>query len=162
MSAALRPMSASLRRGFPRQANNVVEIGGVRTLFRMPDLLSIGLGGGTIVDPSDPEHIGPRSVGFRLMEQALVFGGPTLTCTDIGVAAGLIELGDPQRVAGLSGDFVRRALARMHAMIEESADRMKTSQAPLPLIAVGGGGFLMPEQIAGFSGVVRVPHQEVA
>jgi N-methylhydantoinase A/oxoprolinase/acetone carboxylase beta subunit len=152
----------ALVRGFPRQANNVVEIGGVRTLFRMPDLLSIGLGGGTIVDPGDPERIGPRSVGFRLMEQALVFGGPTLTCTDIGVAAGLIELGDPRRVAGLSADFVRRALARMHAMIEENADRMKTSQAPLPLIAVGGGGFLMPEQIAGFSGVVRVPHQEVA
>src|SRR3546814_19834166 len=34
--------------GFPREANNVVEIGGVRTLFRMPDLLSIGLGGGTM------------------------------------------------------------------------------------------------------------------
>ena len=38
----------ALVRGFPRQANNVVQIGGVRTLFRMPDLLSIGLGGGTM------------------------------------------------------------------------------------------------------------------
>ena len=152
----------ALVHGFPRPANNVVEIGGVRTLFRMPDLLSIGLGGGTLVDPSDPDRIGPRSVGFRLTEQALVFGGATLTCTDIGVAAGLIRLGDPQRVAGLSADFVRRALARIHAMVEENADRMKTSTAALPLIAVGGGGFLMPQQIAGFSGVVRVPHQEVA
>ena len=35
--------------GFPREANNVVETGGVRTNFRMPDLLSIGIGGGTIV-----------------------------------------------------------------------------------------------------------------
>ena len=34
----------SLRHGFPREANNVVEIGGVRTLFRMPDLLSHGPG----------------------------------------------------------------------------------------------------------------------
>src|SRR5438105_1554650 len=34
----------SLRHGFPREANNVVEVGGVRTLFRMPDLLSLGLG----------------------------------------------------------------------------------------------------------------------
>jgi N-methylhydantoinase A/oxoprolinase/acetone carboxylase beta subunit len=38
-----------LRRGFPREANSVVEVGGVRTLFRMPDLLSIGLGGGSLV-----------------------------------------------------------------------------------------------------------------
>ena len=28
-----------LRHGFPREANNVVHVGGVRTLFRMPDLL---------------------------------------------------------------------------------------------------------------------------
>jgi N-methylhydantoinase A/oxoprolinase/acetone carboxylase beta subunit len=37
--------------GFPREANNIVEVGGVRTLFRMPDLLPMGLGGGTIIDP---------------------------------------------------------------------------------------------------------------
>jgi len=36
--------------GFPREANAVVEVGGVRTLFRMPDLLSIGLGGGSHVE----------------------------------------------------------------------------------------------------------------
>ena len=44
----------SLVRGFPREANNVVYVGGVRTLFRMPDLISIGLGGGTLCDPEDP------------------------------------------------------------------------------------------------------------
>src|SRR5580658_8434901 len=38
-----------LRNGFPREANSVVEVGGVRTLFRMPDLYSIGLGGGSVV-----------------------------------------------------------------------------------------------------------------
>jgi N-methylhydantoinase A/oxoprolinase/acetone carboxylase beta subunit len=79
-----------LRHGFPREANNVIEVGGVRTLFRMPDLLSIGLGGGTLVDPADPARIGPASVGYRLTHEARVFGGATLTCTDIGVAAGLI------------------------------------------------------------------------
>ena len=58
----------SLRHGFPREANNVVEIGGVRTLFRMPDLLSLGLGGGTIVSTAGvqrgPLTIGPASVGL--------------------------------------------------------------------------------------------------
>ena len=29
-----------LKAGYPREANNVVKVGGVRTLFRMPDLLS--------------------------------------------------------------------------------------------------------------------------
>ena len=63
-----------LRHGFPREANNNVEVGGVRTAFRMPDLLSIGLGGGTLVDPANPNaKIGPVSVGYQLTKRALVF-----------------------------------------------------------------------------------------
>jgi len=51
-----------LRHGFPREANSVVEVGEVRTLFRMPDLFSLALGGGSIVSP-DPLAVGPHSVG---------------------------------------------------------------------------------------------------
>jgi N-methylhydantoinase A/oxoprolinase/acetone carboxylase beta subunit len=161
----------SLRHGFPREANNVVEIGGVRTLFRMPDLLSLALGGGTMVSSaarsnvgvhSDPVRIGPTSVGFRLTEQALVFGGDVLTVTDVAVAAGLIDLGDRKRVAGLPPALVDAALARIRAMIEEGVDRMKTEAGDAPLIAVGGGSFLVPPRLAGVSDVVNVPHQAVA
>src|SRR5438045_8119474 len=63
-----------LRRGFSREANSVVEIGEVRTLFRMPDLFSIGLGGGSIVRQK-PVAVGPASVGYRITEEALVVGG---------------------------------------------------------------------------------------
>ena len=38
-----------LQQGFPRVAAIAVSIGGVRTNFRMPDTLSIGLGGGSII-----------------------------------------------------------------------------------------------------------------
>ena len=51
---------------------------------------------------------------------------------------------------------------RVHAMIEEGVDRMKTDASPIPLIAVGGGSFLIPECLAGISEVVHVPHQAVA
>ena len=155
----------SLRQGCPRQANSTVEVGGVRTLFRMPDLLSLGLGGGSQVHdepPGQTARVGPESVGYRLTERALVFGGPDLTATDIGVAAGLIDLGDPTRVAALPGARVAAALARIHAMIEEGVDRMKTDAADVPLIAVGGGCFLVPARLAGVSEVVHVPHREVA
>ncbi len=151
-----------LRQGFPREANNVIHVGGVRTLFRMPDLLSLGLGGGTLVDTHDPTRIGPVSVGYQLMERALVFGGEETTCTDVGVAAGLIDLGDRASVRGLSAAFVRTALARIHAMIEEGVDRMKSDASELPLIAVGGGAFLIPHRVPGISKVVSVPHQTVA
>jgi N-methylhydantoinase A/oxoprolinase/acetone carboxylase beta subunit len=151
----------SLRHGFPREANNVVEIGGVRTLFRMPDLLSIGLGGGSLVAHA-PLAVGPRSVGYRLVEQGLVFGGRELTATDIAVAAGLVDLGDRGRVASLPGELVKGAIARMHSMIEEGVDRMKTDAGDEPLIAVGGGCFLVPERIGGISEVIHVEHQAVA
>ena len=76
-----------LKHGFPREANSVVKVGGVRTLFRMPDLLSIGLGGGSHVT-LDPLKVGPVSVGYRLLKDGIAFGGQQLTTTDIAVAVG--------------------------------------------------------------------------
>ena len=150
-----------LRRGFPREANSVVEVGGVRTLFRMPDLLSIGLGGGSIVE-RDPLTVGPKSVGYRLSREALVFGGNTLTATDVAVAAGLVEIGDRRAVADLPKDLVAAVLAAARQKIEDSVDRMKTEAGDLPLIAVGGGAFLVPDRVAGISQVIRVPHGDCA
>ena len=151
-----------LRQGFPREANNTVDVGGVRTAFRMPDLLSIGLGGGTLVDPADPARIGPVSVGYQLKERARVFGGSETTMTDVAVAAGLIDLGDRKAVAGLGKSFVDAVLARSHTMLEEAIDRMKSDAGDTPLIAVGGGCFLVPEAMPGISRVLHVPHQGVA
>jgi len=150
-----------LRHGFPREANSVIEIGGVRTLFRMPDLLSIGLGGGSLVQ-ADPLAVGPESVGYRLIDESLVFGGDTVTATDIAVAAGRAQIGDSRAVAGFSRDIVERTLGRMHEIIEDAVDRMKTDARDLPLIAVGGGAFLVPDRLAGIAQVVRVPHGDCA
>jgi N-methylhydantoinase A/oxoprolinase/acetone carboxylase beta subunit len=151
----------SLVNGFPREANGVVQVGGVRTLFRMPDLLSLALGGGTVVDPATGA-VGPRSVGHRLTRDALVFGGGTLTLTDVAVAAGLVDLGDRGRVARLDPALVMAVLGRVRTMLEEGVDRMKVSADDVRLVAVGGGAFLVPDRIAGVDEVVRVPHAGVA
>src|ERR1700737_1260065 len=150
-----------LRRGFPREANSVVEVGGVRTLFRMPDLLSIALGGGSIVE-REPLAVGPQSVGCRLSRGARVFGGTTLTATDAAGAAGLAEIGDSGAVAGLPRDLVSAVLDAARGKIEDSVDRMKTEAGDLPLIAVGGAAFLVPDRVAGISRVIRVPHGDCA
>ncbi|WP_319410921.1 hydantoinase/oxoprolinase family protein [uncultured Cohaesibacter sp.] len=147
--------------GFPREANNVVEVGGVRTLFRIPDLLSIAIGGGTIIEP-DPLKVGPVSVGYRLGQEAMVFGGNTITCTDIAVAAGLVEIGDKSLVAHLDKNMVNTALETIHRDIAEAVDRMKSDAKEVPLLAVGGGAMLIPDKIAGISEVLNVEHQAVA
>jgi N-methylhydantoinase A/oxoprolinase/acetone carboxylase beta subunit len=150
-----------LHRGFPREAGSVVEVGGVRTLFRMPDLLSIGLGGGSLVE-REPFAVGPRSVGYRLTGEALVFGGDTLTATDAAVAAGIVEIGDRRAVVNLSPDLAHAVLDAARRKIEDAVDRIKTEAGDVPLIAVGGGAFLVPDRLAGISQVVRVPHGEHA
>ena len=154
----------ALKAGFPREANAVVHVGGVRTLFRMPDLLSIGLGGGSHVARSADGRvtIGPRSVGFRLPELARIFGGPQLTTSDIAVRAGMLSLGDASRVADIEEALVRDALAEAARMLEESVDRMKTEAAAVPLLAVGGGAFLVPDALPGVSEVLRPAHAAVA
>lgn len=150
-----------LRHGFPREANNVVHVGGVRTLFRMPDLLSIGLGGGSHV-AADGSEVGPLSVGYRLTQEAVIFGGSQLTASDVGVAAGLHTLGDPARAPQLDRAFVDRVLARVGEMLEEAIDRTKTDASDVVLLAVGGGAFLVPDGLKGVSRVVRVPNGDCA
>ena len=80
--------------GFPRESSLGVEIGGIRTNFRMPDLVTIALGGGSMIDSVDGRaRIRPQSVGYRLLDEALVFGGSTPTLTDSAVATGRAETG---------------------------------------------------------------------
>jgi N-methylhydantoinase A/oxoprolinase/acetone carboxylase beta subunit len=151
----------ALTHGFPREASVAVDVGGVRTNFRMPDVTSIGLGGGSLVK-EDPLTVGPQSVGYRLTEKALVFGGDTLTTTDIAVAAGVAEIGDKALVSHLDRDLVQAALARIQAMAEEVVDRMKTSAEPVPVIVVGGGSILIASPIQGSSEMVKPNHFEAA
>ena len=97
---------------FPRESSVAVTIGGVRTNFRMPDVMSIGLGGGSIVrEKADGTvTVGPDSVGFELTEKALVFGGDTLTATDIAVRLGMADIGDASLVKDVPYELAEKAL----------------------------------------------------
>src|SRR5690625_4504066 len=86
-----------LSNGFPRQTSLAAEVGGVRTNFRMPDIYTIGLGGGTRIRRAEADwKIGPDSVGYQLTEKAIVFGGDDLTATDIAIGAGMMQMPQAQ------------------------------------------------------------------
>jgi N-methylhydantoinase A/oxoprolinase/acetone carboxylase beta subunit len=150
-----------LMQGFPRESAVSVDIGGVRTNFRMPDVLATGLGGGSIVRDQG-ERIGPDSVGYEITSKALIFGGDTLTTTDIIVAAGLEDIGDRSRVARIPAKTIKAALNTIHSMVDEVVDRMKTSAEPLPVILVGGGSILVSRDLTSASKVVRPENASVA
>ena len=148
--------------GFPRESAVTVDIGGVRTNFRMPDVLSIGLGGGSLVRRDGAITVGPDSVGYRLTTEARVFGGECLTASDIAVAAGLVEMGDKSRVADIPAGLVSGAAAVIQATVEEAVDRMRTSSKVLPIILVGGGAVLVSRPVRGASEVVLPKYAQVA
>lgn len=149
--------------GFPRESALPRDIGGVLTNSHMPDILSIALGGGTLVRESETGlTLGPDSVGYQLTERALVFGGTELTATDIAVRAGQARIGDPSRVSALSGALVGRAVSLMHERIEDAIDRMKTNSKPVPVILVGGGHILLSRPLRGTLEVHRPRFAEVA
>ena len=151
----------ALVRGFPRESAVAVELAGVRTNFRIPDVESIALGGGSVVSP-EPWSIGPESVGYHLTSDALVFGGDSLTTTDCAVASGSAHLGDPDRVSHLAPELVAKAMADIQERVETQVDRMKLSRADVPVILVGGGSILLGDSLVGASRVMRPEHADVA
>jgi N-methylhydantoinase A/oxoprolinase/acetone carboxylase beta subunit len=151
----------ALMKGYPQEAAMAVAIAGVRTNFRMPDVLSIPLGGGSIVK-EDPLAIGPQSVGYRLTEDSKVFGGGTLTTTDIAVAAGLADIGNPDRVRYLSDSFIQGAREEIQNRMERAIDLVKLRADSVPIVLVGGGSILVGEKLAGASQVIRPDYADVA
>jgi N-methylhydantoinase A/oxoprolinase/acetone carboxylase beta subunit len=152
-----------LQHGFPREATTEVSVAGIRTNFRMPDVLSLGLGGGSRVRRDDGVvTVGPDSVGYRLVDEALVFGGSTLTATDVAVAAGLAVVGDPGLVRDLDKELVAAALRRIARDVADAIERMRTSPDPLTVVAVGGGSILLPDEFGDSGPVHRPEHFAVA
>jgi N-methylhydantoinase A/oxoprolinase/acetone carboxylase beta subunit len=149
--------------GYPREAQSTVEIGGVRTNFRMPDVLPLGIGGGSRVTwDGDDVMVGPQSVGYALIEEGLVFGGDVLTASDVAVAAGQAEMGDPSRVAHLDQVKVAATLRHIETRIAETVDRMKLVADDIPVVVVGGGSVLLGDHLDGASRVLRPAHASVA
>lgn len=114
--------------GFPRQAASLIEVGGVRTNFAMADVQSIALGGGSLVKvhetPQGPQVVvGPESVGHYLTRDAKVFGGSTLTTTDIVVASGRAEVGTKEAVSDLDPVVVEKAMANIKKHLEGIIDK---------------------------------------
>jgi N-methylhydantoinase A/oxoprolinase/acetone carboxylase beta subunit len=149
--------------GFPRPASALTSIAGIRTNLRMPDVLSLGIGGGSHVRDLDGDPVvGPDSVGYELTTEALVFGGGVLTTSDLATAAGRADIGDVTRVGHLDVDRVRVALAGIDERIADAVDRLRTSADALPVVVVGGGSVLLPDRLPGVSELIRPEHASVA
>ncbi|MCI2264285.1 hydantoinase/oxoprolinase family protein [Sediminivirga luteola] len=148
--------------GFPRQSAQAVDIGGIRTNFRMPDVLATGLGGGSAVHGSGRDlRVGPDSVGYRITSAALAFGGDTLTATDVALASGWAQIPGTRPVT-LDAVTLEAARERIRAGLEDAVDRMKPDAAPIDVVLVGGGALIAPSELDGVARLVRPEHAGAA
>ena len=136
----------------------IFQIGGVFTNFRMPELYSLGLGGGSLVNAA-AGTVGPLSVGRELLTRAQCVGGQDLTASDVAVRAGLLsDLGSADAVQ-LSAERAHELVEVMRTMVEDGVDRVKVSPEEVPLLVVGGGGVLLRRE-AEIKGVSKVVFPE--
>ena len=150
--------------GYPRQASAYSKIAQVQINAPMPDVSSVGLGGGSIVKTTSEGvvmSIGPESVGNRLTTEALCFGGSVLTTTDIAVAAGLAP-GVGTMPVRLDPVTISSGRALLASKFEDIVNSVKTQAGSLPIALVGGGTIICPRELDGGTNVVRSPFVSVA
>ena len=141
----------------------------------MPDIHSIGLGGGSRVrfSSSGQAIVGPDSVGHAILSEALVFGGKTLTTTDIAVSSSLrnsdvdnseaASIGNSEHLQGkVTPSQTDAALDRVRKILEAAVDKMKTEPGDIEMLLVGGGAVIVPRSLSGVSTIVRPPFFDVA
>lgn len=131
--------------GYPRRSLGQAMIGGIPLNFRMPDVLSLPIGGGSVVRRMGSGFtFGPDSLGSRLFKEGFSFGGNTLTLTDAAGKASLTPISEEKhRAIPLTEDEAKSIVMEAIDRIQDAVRIMRGSKKHLPVIAVGGGAFFL-------------------
>lgn len=134
-----------VRRSFPVRSLNMSNIGGVSLNFPMPDVLSVALGGGSIIRfNSSKPLIGPTSVGKSLATEGLSFGGQELTLTDAALVMGHIQIGQSTPRDFINLDQGKAIFDQVKETIKDLIVKMRGEYRTTPIVFVGGGSALLP------------------
>lgn len=150
-----------IQQGFPVEAPLETRIAGIRINFRMPHLLSIGIGGGSKINPMTAQ-VGPKSVGYQLQKKAFIFGGPILTASDLAVAAGWMNLGKHHYIKHIDPAFISKGLQFIQTAICKSIKTLIKIDGQQCLVLVGGAHQLLGTHLTGFKQVIRPKYAEIA
>jgi len=125
----------------PKRSCQATKIGGVELQFAIPDVLSLALGGGSIIAHG---AIGPQSVARMLLEKAQCFGGNTLTFTDVGVVLGVLDLpGANPTLVDLTKERAKELLLLAKDMLLYGIQKVVGKEKDLPIVVVGGASALV-------------------
>ena len=130
----------------------------------MPDVLSMGIGGGSIVRTDPDLMVGPDCVGYRLTDRGPLCSVATFSPLPTSHRGrGMAEVGDPAKVRdSLDRGMVTDAVPWIREPARRALDRMKAGPEPVPVVLVGGGSILVGDDLPGASEVIRPDHFAVA
>ncbi len=118
---------------FPKESSIAVEFSGIRTNFRMADVLSIPLGGGSIINQKTP-YVSNQSLGNRITTDSLSFNGTITTITDIYTNQNKANFIPPNQNFKLSSDVIKSVENEIYSKISIAVDRMKTDSKNIKLL----------------------------
>ncbi|CUM65848.1 uncharacterized protein PRCAT00003497001 [Priceomyces carsonii] len=164
--------------GFPNLISSYSYIGGVRTKIPMPNVQSIGLGGGSIVRSENSKlKIGPDSVGNEIMNKAMAFDGSCMTATDLALSLiaernlkklpnNFFKFVDVKKLKKqFDDDMCNLFKNELVSLLSKLIDRTKTSPDQISMLLVGGGSFIVPEgpfTIEGCNRILRPQFYQIA
>jgi N-methylhydantoinase A/oxoprolinase/acetone carboxylase beta subunit len=152
-----------VQRGFPNRNINISNIGGVMLNFPMPNVLSIALGGGSLIAFSDSNlTIGPTSVAKDLQTHAQAFGGSQLTLTDVALSLDYLKIPHADgTLVSLSHNVGQSIFDQVRKSILQLVCKMQGESMNLSVILVGGGAGLLPASFLTIPYTIP-PHFDVA
>jgi len=153
-------------------------IGGIETSFPLCDIVSVGVGGSSVISVEDGRiRVGPQSMGSAPGPACFGLGGKRATITDAFLLSGLLDptsffggelkldreraaAAIAENVAGPLGITETAAVAAMEdawvSKIAESLSRFTSVTAETTLAAFGGAGPLAVCRVAEAAGIDRV------
>jgi N-methylhydantoinase A/oxoprolinase/acetone carboxylase beta subunit len=148
--------------GHPSERATPMELAGVRTNLSIPETLTLRVGGATTISLDEsPPAIGAESLGGRLEEDSLVFGGSTPTLTDAAVAGGRARLGSQGLSAQQQGSLAA-VLPVLDRLLAQAVERVQHAVAAATLVVFGGASILVPDHLAGISQTTVPANGDVA
>jgi len=133
--------------GFPRRSAHSSEIAGISLNFPMPDVLSVGLGGGSYIKMvGSLITVGPESCGKDLLQEALSFGGQSLTVTDFALQQRFVKIpgADASRVK-LTQEQAQIILEQISQKLNDLTRVIAGANKQLPIVLTGGGSALFAQ-----------------
>lgn len=148
--------------GYARSSLQAATIGGIPLHFAMPDMISLAIGGGSLIRNwlTGDIQIGPNSVSRYLKIDSQVFGGSVLTLTDAAVAAGhfTVDGGMPAKIT-LGKNHANDVIMHACKQVYQSIKLIQGKRKELPVIIVGGGASLLKPLLETFALEGMIPER---